>query len=189
MAKYLLTFVYMYMWLEGWRCGCFIRINMAAVSSVGRGILSQLKQSLKEWSKGKWPPQRILIARKTSRLEYERLRYSHMADSELKEMVSTYRWWSVHTQWYWQYCTCCQLAAQGSDYAGLLLRHRQHSLHVEKIILYLQWAAQCYSVLLSFPMLRVCVCMCVFTEDKVWRCWWGIRRRSVTVIYSGQSWY
>ena len=38
-------------------------------------------------AKGSWPPQRVLIARKTSRLEYERMRHPEMSDRELKDMV------------------------------------------------------------------------------------------------------
>lgn len=39
-------------------------------------------------SRGHSLPRRVLLARKTSRLEYERMRYSHLTDDQLKEKVN-----------------------------------------------------------------------------------------------------
>ena len=53
-------------------------VNMAA--RLGRRLLGRLAKD--------WAPQRVLIARKTSRFEYERMRYPEKSDHELKDMVS-----------------------------------------------------------------------------------------------------
>lgn len=60
---------------------------MVGVFSLARCTAGSLRH-VRDLSRRSLPPQRVLVARKTSRLEYERMRYSHLSDDQLRDKVS-----------------------------------------------------------------------------------------------------